>query len=74
MQSFFRKKVPPKFVGGRGDYALSSYLFLFLEVSTLIFAVQSMTFQVNYLITVFKVIQHVFEIFRTVLNLNCKII
>ena len=47
MLSFFTKKVPPNFVGGRGDYALSSYLFLFLKVSTLIFAVQSMTFQVK---------------------------
>ena len=33
-----------------------------------------MTFQANYLATVFKVVQYGFEIFQTVLSLNCKII
>ena len=33
-----------------------------------------MTFQANYLSTVFKVVQYGFEIFQTVLSLNCKII
>ena len=32
MQSFFMKKVSPDFVGGDGDYALSSNLFPFLKV------------------------------------------
>ena len=47
MQSFLLlyKNVSPYFVGERGDYALSSYLFTFLRDHTLTFAVQIMTFQ-----------------------------
>ena len=46
MQNFFKKKVLPYFVGGEWrHYALSSYLFPFLKVSSLTFVIQTMTFQ-----------------------------
>ena len=79
MQSFFKKKFPPPlYFGGRGGggwrhYALSSYLFPFLKVSSLTFAVQSMVFQAKLPSQcVFKVIQYGYEIFQAVLSLNFK--
>ena len=70
MQSFYMKKVTPYFIEGRGDTML--YLQIFSHFLKFIptFVVQTMTFQKNYLATVFKIIQYGFEI----LSLNCKII
>ena len=83
MQGFFKKKVLSSFFwgggagvgGGRKHYALSSYLFTFLKVSSLTFLVQTMAFQINLLSQcILKVIQYAYEIFQTVLSLNSKII
>ena len=51
-------------------YALSSYLFLFLKVSTVTFVLQTMAFQDKLSSHFFKVIQYGFGIFKTVLSLN----
>ena len=75
----FKKKVPPYF-GGRTPiwmrmkhYALSSYLFPFLKVSSLTFVVQTMVFQAKLPSQcVIKVIQYGYEVFQTVLSLNCQ--
>ena len=50
MQSYFRKKPPILFLveEGKRHYALY-YLFRFLEVSSLTFVVQTMTFQLKLL-------------------------
>ena len=75
MQSFFKKKDPSYFVGGRGGrgggrrggwwkryYDLSSYLFSFLKVLSITFVVQTMTFQAKLPShCFFKVIPNCFE-------------
>ena len=54
-------------------YALSSYLFPFLKVSSLTFVVQTMVFQAKLPSQcVIKVIQYGYEVFQTVLSLNCQ--
>ena len=74
---FLRKKYPQTFLffGGGGHYALSSYLFPFLKVSSLTFVVQTTALQAK-LPThcLFKVIQYGHEIFETILSRNYKII
>ena len=73
-KAFLREKSP--ILGGRGrrHYALSSELFPFVKVSSLTFVVQTMAFQANPIShCVFKVTQYGYEIFLTVLSLNCKI-
>ena len=83
MQSFLRKKSPILFFVGEGGeaeegrryYALFSYPFQFLSASSPSFVLQPMIFQANLPSQyVFKVIQYGYEIFDTVLSLNCKII
>ena len=64
--------------GRRRHYALSSYLFPFLKVSSQTFVVQTIVFQAKTPSQcVFKFIQYDYEIFQTVLTvltvLNCKI-
>ena len=82
MQRFFYEKSSPILWGGDRvewgirHYALSSYLSPFLKVSSLTFEVQTMAFQAKLpskcVFKVFKVIQYSYEIFQTVLNLNCQ--
>ena len=45
MKSFFKRKKSPHIFVGRRHYALSSYLFPFLKVWSLIFVVQTVAFQ-----------------------------
>ena len=80
MQSFFKKKVAPYFLGGAGRRGggedtlyFTSYLFSFLKVSSLVFVVETMTFQAELPSQcVFKLIPYGYEIFQTVLSLNCN--
>ena len=55
-------------------HCLSSNHFPFLKVHPYLLWYKRSPFKHNYLATVFKVKQYGFEIFRTVLSLNCKII
>ena len=75
---FYRKKLPHTFFflgKERSHYDLSSYFFQFLKVLFLTLVVQTMAFQAKLPShCVFKVIQYGYEIFQTVLSLNCKII
>ena len=73
-KAFLIKKPPYTLGGGRRHYALSSYLFQFLKVSSLTFVVQTVAFQAKKPSQcVFKVTQYGYEIFQTVLSMNCKI-
>ena len=45
MQSFFMKKFPPYFVGGRGDTILCLHTFPISKSSSLTFVIKTMTFQ-----------------------------
>ena len=75
MHSFFMKKKCPNIFKERRLYALSSYLFPFLKVSSITFVVQTMAFQAKLPShCVFKVMQYGYEIFQTVLSLSYKII
>ena len=55
-------------------HCLSSNHFPFLKVHPYLLWYKRSPFKHNYLATVFKVKQYGFEIFRTVLSQNCKII
>ena len=71
----FMEKVPPYFVEGRKDTMLYLQIFHpFLKVSPKLLCYKLRPFKKNYQASVFKVMQYGFEIFQTVLSLDCKII
>ena len=74
MQSFLMKKVPSYFVNLLGGEKKLCFIFKSFPISKSSSLWNKLwPFKQNYLATVFKIIQYGFEIFQTVLSLNCKI-
>ena len=78
MQNFFTKKSSPVLCsGGVGREETLCFIFKSFpisKISSLTFVVPTLTFQTKLPSHCFKAIQYGFEIFKTVLSLNCKII